>query len=107
MRCPECKGKGLRVKETRSTAENKIRRRRACLECGHLFTTYEQIEAPAAERKSSEFRYPVRRLDTGEVFSSCAEASRKTCISYSAIYSAVTGATTAAFGIRWGYVRDP
>ena len=107
MRCPECKGKGLRVKETRSTAKNRIRRRRDCPSCKHVFTTYEQIEAPAPRGRPPDLCYPVKRLDTGEVFSSCAEAARKCRISYSSIYRVLTGAIPEVYGIRWGYVRDP
>lgn len=44
MRCPNCKQES-QVIDTRE-AENSIRRRRACLDCQHRFTTYERIEIP-------------------------------------------------------------
>jgi transcriptional repressor NrdR len=44
MHCPNCK-KESQVIDTRE-AENSIRRRRACLDCQHRFTTYERIEIP-------------------------------------------------------------
>jgi len=45
MRCPFCGFGESRVVDSRPTDENeKIRRRRECLECGCRFTTYEIIE---------------------------------------------------------------
>jgi transcriptional repressor NrdR len=42
MHCPKCKS-DTKVKDSRSSANNTIRRRRACLSCGYKFTTLEAI----------------------------------------------------------------
>lgn len=45
MRCPKCGGPEDKVIDSRSSREGRaIRRRRVCLQCGHRYTTYEQIE---------------------------------------------------------------
>ena len=45
MRCPSCEHEEDRVVDSRATKENSaVRRRRECLKCGKLFTTYEYIE---------------------------------------------------------------
>ena len=43
MRCPECGCEDSKVIDSRPT-ENKVRRRRECIQCGARFTTYEIIE---------------------------------------------------------------
>lgn len=43
MRCPECGCEESKVIDSRPT-ENKVRRRRECIQCGTRFTTYEIIE---------------------------------------------------------------
>ena len=43
MRCPECGCEESKVIDSRPT-ENKVRRRRECINCGFRFTTYEIIE---------------------------------------------------------------
>jgi transcriptional repressor NrdR len=45
MRCPFCSNAETQVKDSRSTEDNSaIRRRRACLDCGGRFTTFERIQ---------------------------------------------------------------
>ena len=45
MHCPYCASNKTDVVETRDSEDvNTIRRRRACLQCGKRFTTYERIE---------------------------------------------------------------
>jgi transcriptional repressor NrdR len=45
MRCPKCGCQDDKVIDSRASREGSaIRRRRECLECGHRFTTYEEIE---------------------------------------------------------------
>lgn len=45
MRCPKCGGLEDKVIDSRSSKEGAtIRRRRECEQCGHRFTTYEEIE---------------------------------------------------------------
>src|SRR6187551_1669509 len=49
MKCPQCAFEEDKVVDSRTTKEGEaIRRRRECLKCGHRFTTYEEIEKPAA-----------------------------------------------------------
>lgn len=43
MKCPECGCEESKVIDSRPT-ENKVRRRRECIQCGMRFTTYEIIE---------------------------------------------------------------
>ena len=44
MRCPRCSCQTDKVIDTRSTKEGAgVRRRRECLNCGHRFTTHEEI----------------------------------------------------------------
>lgn len=43
MKCPECGCEESKVIDSRPT-ENKVRRRRECINCGTRFTTYEIIE---------------------------------------------------------------
>ena len=45
MRCPKCGGLEDKVIDSRSSREGAtIRRRRECAQCGHRFTTYEEVE---------------------------------------------------------------
>ena len=45
MLCPKCRSVDDKVIDSRSSREGAtIRRRRECLQCGHRFTTYEEIE---------------------------------------------------------------
>ena len=44
MRCPRCAWQDDKVVDSRATKEGAgVRRRRECLNCGHRFTTYEEI----------------------------------------------------------------
>ena len=45
MRCPKCACQDDKVIDSRASREGAtIRRRRECIQCGHRFTTYEEIE---------------------------------------------------------------
>ncbi len=45
MRCPKCTCQDDKVIDSRASREGSIiRRRRECLQCGHRFTTYEEVE---------------------------------------------------------------
>lgn len=45
MLCPKCRSVDDKVIDSRASREGAtIRRRRECLQCGHRFTTYEEIE---------------------------------------------------------------
>lgn len=47
MKCSQCSSSDTKVIESRDVSEGEaIRRRRACPECNHRFTTYERIERP-------------------------------------------------------------
>ena len=47
MQCSQCKSSDIKVIESRDVADGQaIRRRRACVNCGNRFTTYERIERP-------------------------------------------------------------
>lgn len=47
MKCIQCRHEDTKVIESREAADGEaIRRRRACPECGHRFTTYERVERP-------------------------------------------------------------
>ena len=44
MRCPKCSSNDTKVVDSRSPREgSNIRRRRECNECGHRFSTLEQV----------------------------------------------------------------
>jgi transcriptional regulator NrdR family protein len=48
FRCPQCQHRQSRVVDSRGwTAHSFIRRRRKCLKCSHLFTTYESLITPS------------------------------------------------------------
>jgi len=47
MDCGQCGNQDTKVIESRDVeAEHAVRRRRACVVCGHRFTTYERVERP-------------------------------------------------------------
>ncbi len=47
MKCGQCNSEDTKVIESRDVeAEQAVRRRRACLQCGYRFTTYERLERP-------------------------------------------------------------
>ena len=47
MRCPYCNHPDSRVVYSRDAADEGVRRRRECLQCGLRFTTYERIQTTA------------------------------------------------------------
>ncbi|HUP59202.1 MAG TPA: transcriptional regulator NrdR [Thermoanaerobaculia bacterium] len=63
MRCPFCGNLEDRVVDSReSSAGDVIRRRRACVQCGRRFTSYEKIELPTFQVvKRDERREPYDR----------------------------------------------
>src|SRR5664279_2294715 len=47
MKCGQCYSEDTKVIESRDVSEGQaVRRRRACVGCGHRFTTYERVERP-------------------------------------------------------------
>ena len=66
MRCPECDSLHVVVYDSRSTADNGIRRRRRCHSCQHRFTTYEAVDGVNQARVSHELgliRVALSRLE--------------------------------------------
>lgn len=63
MRCPSCLAADTRVVDSRTADDGAaIRRRRACVACGHRFTTYERLEeVPLVVVKRSGDREPFER----------------------------------------------
>src|SRR5690606_21095577 len=62
MLCPFCHHDETRVIDSRSSAENAVRRRRECLKCRRRFTTYEKAEqAPLKVIKKDGTRVPFDR----------------------------------------------
>ena len=51
MMCPKCEGR-TKVNESRHNQSGQVRRRRSCLDCGHLFTTYEVIQGDEVQADS-------------------------------------------------------
>jgi len=45
MKCPYCRSENIKTLETRDSADNTVRRRKECGDCGKRFTTYEYVEA--------------------------------------------------------------
>jgi transcriptional repressor NrdR len=45
MKCPYCGSENIKTLETRDSADNTVRRRKECADCGKRFTTYEYVEA--------------------------------------------------------------
>jgi transcriptional repressor NrdR len=50
MKCPKCENRENKVIDSREVREGaSIRRRRVCLNCGHRFTTYEEVMRAALQ----------------------------------------------------------
>ena len=50
MKCPKCEHRENKVIDSREVREGAaIRRRRLCLNCGHRFTTYEEVQRTALQ----------------------------------------------------------
>lgn len=61
MKCPKCQSESSRVVDSRQ-AEEAIRRRRVCEDCGNRFTTFERIEQmPILVIKKDDKREPFNR----------------------------------------------
>lgn len=80
MRCPKCEGKENRVIDSREVRNgDSIRRRRVCVDCGHRFTTYEEIQrAHLQVTKRDERR---EELNRSKLIKSITIACRKRHIS--------------------------
>jgi transcriptional repressor NrdR len=69
MRCPRCRHADDKVVDSRASKDGAvIRRRRECLQCGHRFTTYEEVEREAllvVKRDGRRENLDRRKLITG------------------------------------------
>jgi transcriptional repressor NrdR len=74
--CPVCRSGNIKVLDSRDSRDGgAIRRRRACVDCGHRFTTYERIEAtlPVVVKATGA----RQAFDRGKILSALQHASRK------------------------------
>ena len=69
MRCPKCRHTDDKVIDSRASRDEAvIRRRRECLQCGHRFTTYEEVERETllvVKRDGRRENFDRRKLSTG------------------------------------------
>ena len=69
MRCPRCACQDDKVMDSRATKEGAgVRRRRECLNCGHRFTTYEEIiqaELKVVKRDGTHEEFDREKLRRG------------------------------------------
>ena len=69
MRCPRCACQDDKVVDSRATKEGAgVRRRRECLNCGHRFTTYEEIikaELKVLKRDNTHEDFDREKLRSG------------------------------------------
>ncbi|MCF7848884.1 MAG: transcriptional regulator NrdR [Kiritimatiellales bacterium] len=80
MRCPKCEEKENRVIDSREVRNgNSIRRRRLCVNCGHRFTTYEEIQRAQLQVVKRDERR--EELSRGKLMKSITIACRKRHIS--------------------------
>ena len=79
MKCPECGCEDSKVIDSRPT-ENKVRRRRECIQCGFRFTTYEIIEhMPLVVVKRDGSR---QTFDRAKIINGVARACDKRPVAY-------------------------
>ena len=103
MRCLRCDG-ATAVTDSRSAPENTLRRRRACVACGHRFTTYESTLRPVRVLKAIE----GQAVRSRRYYQSLPEEVRKARAKRSNQRSAArqeaqrTGEPVAAIYKRWG-----
>lgn len=76
MRCPYCTNMETVVKDSRTTEEGKVvRRRRQCTECGGRYTTFERLQLrELVVVKRSGYKRP---FDRNKILHSIATAMRK------------------------------
>ncbi|MBR2433846.1 MAG: transcriptional repressor NrdR [Lentisphaeria bacterium] len=69
MRCPRCSCQNDKVVDSRSTKDGAgVRRRRECLQCGHRFTTHEEIiqaELKVIKRDNTREDFDRQKLREG------------------------------------------
>lgn len=62
LACPRCHHRSSAVLETRPSVRLGIRRRRQCKDCGHRYTTSEQVIAEQANPSLADIEQKVREL---------------------------------------------
>lgn len=89
MKCPFCSFEESKVIDSRPTDENeRIRRRRECLQCGKRFTTYEIIEdVPIIVIKKDKSR---EVFDRNKILKGMLRACEKRSVSISELESAIS-----------------
>jgi transcriptional repressor NrdR len=69
MRCPRCACQNDKVIDSRATKEGAgVRRRRECLQCGHRFTTHEEIiqaELKVVKRDNTREEFDPEKIRRG------------------------------------------
>ena len=96
MKCPYCGAEESKVIDSRPTEDNeRIRRRRECLNCHMRFTTYEVVETvPLVVIKKDNSREPV---DRQKLFNAMLRACAKRPVSYETLERAVSSIEQALF----------
>ncbi|HYI63208.1 MAG TPA: transcriptional regulator NrdR [Acidimicrobiales bacterium] len=94
VRCPDCSALDDKVVDSRASDDGSaIRRRRACLGCGHRFTTFERVEeAPLVVLKTTGERQP---FDRDKVASGVVAAVKNRPVTEEQIDALVTGVEDA------------
>ncbi len=93
MRCPKCGHVKDKVIDSRSAREGDIiRRRRTCLQCGHRFTTYEEIIKASLRVIKRDGRH--EELDRNKLISGVLRACQKRPISAEQIETMVDSILT-------------
>ena len=89
MKCPYCGAEESKVIDSRPTEDNeRIRRRRECLNCHMRFTTYEVVETvPLVVIKKDNSREP---FDRQKLFNAMLRACAKRPVSYETLERAVS-----------------
>jgi transcriptional repressor NrdR len=75
MKCPYCGSENLKTLETRDSADNTVRRRKECGDCGKRFTTYEYIEAVELMVRKKDGR--LERFDINKIVRGLQKACEK------------------------------
>ncbi len=75
MKCPYCGSENLKTLETRDSADNTVRRRKECGNCGKRFTTYEYIETVELMVRKKDGR--LERFDINKIVRGLQKACEK------------------------------
>ena len=75
MKCPYCGSENLKTLETRDSADNTVRRRKECGDCGKRFTTYEYIETVELMVRKKDGR--LERFDINKIVRGLQKACEK------------------------------